>query len=127
MDLTFSSANTELFREGEWTVQKWQEMFPKDFILNCLEHPVIAFDGKLPVGLFEVSHDYFENVCWLDALWVCPEKRHNGHGSKILAYLVDTCQYDRIKLFAANHSAPYYEKHGFKNTIGNYFEKEVDE
>lgn len=127
MDLTFSISDTQTFKRGEEQIGIWQNQFPRDFILSCLEHPVVAIHDETAVGLFECSFDYLENVMWLDSLWVHPEHRHKGYGSAILDYLVETCQYGRIKLFSANHSEPFYEKHGFKNTIGRYYEKAIDE
>jgi N-acetylglutamate synthase-like GNAT family acetyltransferase len=64
---------------------------------------------------------------WIDALWVHPEHRHKGYGSAILDYLVDTCQYSRIKLFAANYSEQFYEQHNFERTLGRYYTREVNE
>jgi len=125
MDLTFSTADTDTFKFGESVVAKWQVQFRKDFILEVLEHPVVAFDGQRPVGLFEVTYDYFEDVMWLDALWVHPSDRHKGYGSAIVNYLLETCLYSKIKLFAANHSAPFYEKHGFNRTLGSYYVKDL--
>jgi GNAT superfamily N-acetyltransferase len=127
MDLIFSTATTDLFEYGEDTVRRWQTRYPNDFILNCLDHPTVAFEGHTPVGLFEVSFDYFEDTMWLDALWVDPEHRLKGHGSSILDYLVGTCQYSRIKLFAANHSQPFYEQKGFVNSHGKYYERRIDD
>lgn len=127
MDLIFSTATSETFGVGERTVDKWQAEFPKDFLLPTLDHPVVAFDGKTPVGLFEVSHNYVEDTMWLDALWVHPEHRHKKYGSAILDYLVATCQYSRIKLFAANYSEPFYEQHNFKRVLGRYYEREINE
>jgi GNAT superfamily N-acetyltransferase len=123
MDLIFSTATSDLFEYGEEVVCRWQTKYPRDFLLNCLDHPVVAFDGKDPVGLFEVSIDYLEDIMWIDCLWVSPEFRLKGYGSSIMDYLVDTCQYSRIKLFAANHSEPFYEQKGFTNTYGKYYER----
>ena len=120
MDLIFSTATSDLFECGEEVVRKWKSTFPKDFILDCLDHPVVAFDNHTPVGLFEVSFNYFEDTMWIDALWVDPEHRLKGYGSSILDYLVGTCQYSRIKLFAANHSHPFYHRSGFVKETGNY-------
>lgn len=127
MDLTFSTSDTETFLFGEEIVSNWKSLYRRDPILECLDHPVVAFDGELPVGLFEVSYDYFEDVMWLDSLWVHPEKRHQKYGTAILEYLVDTCQYSKIKLYAANHSGPFYAKNNFKATHGRYFQREIDE
>ena len=126
MDLIFSTASSELFECGEEIVEKWQTDFPRDFILNCLDHPVVALDGTEPVGLFEVSFDYLEGTMWIDALWVHPDHRLKGYGTAIMDYLVDTCQYQRIKLFAANQSQPFYEQRGFTNTHGKYYERRID-
>ena len=127
MDLTFSTSDTETFKSGEDAVAGWKSQYPKDFLLECLDHPVVAFDGNHPVGLFECTIDYFEDVMWLDALWIHPDHRLKGYGTAILSYLVETCQYSRIKLFAANHSDPFYEAHGFSNTLGKYYEKEIND
>lgn len=127
MDLIFSTATTDLFEYGEEVVKRWQSLFSKDFILSCLEHPVVAFDDHTPVGLFEVSMDYLENTMWVDALWIDPDHRLKGYGSAIMDYLVDTCQYQRIKLFAANHSQPFYERKGFANTHGKYYERKAND
>ena len=127
MDLIFSTATSDLFEYGEEVVKRWQIQFPRDFILNCLEHPVVAFDDKEPVGLFEVSIDYYEGTMWIDALWVHPDHRLSGYGSAILDYIVATCQYSKVKLFAANHSQPFYEKHRFANSNGKYYERRINE
>lgn len=127
MDLNFSTACLDLYEDGCAVFKGWLEQFPKDPILQGVYDPVVAYDGHTPVGLFEVTYDYFEEVKWVQTIWIHPEFRTRGFGSMVLGYLVETCNYPTIKLFAANHSAPFYEKHGFKNTHGSYYEREIHE
>jgi len=126
MELIFSTASTELFKVGESSIERWRELYQDDEIVQGLDHPVVAFNGTDPVGLFEVTIDYYESIMWLDLLWVAPDSRLSGVGSSILHYLTETCQYKKIKLYAANHSAPFYQKHGFKCSVGNYYERDND-
>lgn len=125
MDLNFSTANTELYEEGLRVFEQWRAEFPKDFLLESVFDPVIVLDGGIPVGLFEVSYDYFEEIKWIQSLWIHPNHRLNGYGSATITHIVRTCNYPKIKLFAANHSAPFYEKHGFHNTFGSYYVKDA--
>lgn len=127
MDLIFSTASTELFTFGEEEVDKWRTQYPRDFLLECLDRPVVAFCGANAVGLFETSHNYLEDSLWLDSLWIHPTHRHKGYGTAILDYLVDTCQFGKIKLFSANYSDPFYEERGFINTHGKYYERRIDD
>lgn len=125
MDLIFSTANTDLFKIGCSVVDQWKRDFADDKIISVLDHPVVAFDGTDQVGLFEVSLDYCSSIMWIDSLWIHPSKRREGFGSGIMNYLTDTCQYKLIKLYAANNSDPFYLKHGFTCSVGNYYERKI--
>jgi len=127
MELIFSTANTELFEIGEEAIEKWKQENPKDEILMALDHPVVAFSGATPVGLFEVSVDYFASVMWLDSLWVDPDLRLRGHGTEMFKYIIKTCQYQTLKLYSANHSNSFYLRNGMKHSVGNYYEKSIND
>lgn len=124
MELTFSTASTELYRMGKIDLNSWKAAYPEDETLRGLDHPVVAINGDgSSVGLFEVSVDYFSSIMWIDSLWVDPKRRGEGHGSAILDYLVKTCEYSKVKLFAVNNSSQFYLKNGFFNSVGNYYER----
>lgn len=125
MDLIFSTATTELYEEGLAVFERWRAEFPLDFLLESVYDPVIIYNGDTPVGLFEVSYDYFEEMKWIQSLWIHPNYRLRGYGSAAITHIVRTCNYPQLKLFAANHSAPFYEKHGFRNTFGSYYVKDT--
>jgi len=124
MELTFSTASTSLYEIGVFEIGCWKTSHPGDVVLQALDHPVVAFDSEAnPVGLFEVTIDYFGSVMWIDSLWVRPENRLEGVGSSILNYLIKTCQCGKIKLYAANNPSKFYQKNGFFNSVGNYYER----
>ena len=125
MDLIFSTANVDLFKIGNLAIDTWKKEFPTDEILSVLDHPVVAFDGDQQVGLFEVSVDYCGSILWIDSLWVHPSKRNQSLGSGIMNYITETCQYNLIKLYAANNSDPFYLKHGFICSVGNYYDRKI--
>lgn len=127
MDLVFSSACSEMFEDGQTVVARWLQQFPKDNVLEGIYDPVVAYDNNTPVGVFEVYYDYFEEIKWIQTLWVHPDHRHKGYGAAILDYLVETCNFKKLKLFAGNYSGPFYAKHGFENTLGSYYERIVNE
>ena len=124
MELTFSTASIELYRMGKIDLNGWKTTYPEDETLQGLDHPVIAVDSEgTSVGLFEISIDYFGSIMWIDSLWIDPKRRGEGHGSTILKYLIKTCEYNKVKLYAANNSSQFYLKNGFFNSVGNYYER----
>jgi len=114
--ISIGPKNVQIRRANEKNRQKVEELQINNYELEKLEdieNYYLAYMNKKPVGMV-AAVPFKGEVHLIKSLFVLPEFRENGVGSKLIKYIVNKIKTKRFYLGCYEDNVDFYEKSGFE-------------